>query len=216
MVHLVDRRSYDDRRLNIQLAREINQLKQELAEIIRQRNSLSEELLREKERNLKLIYALRSLTDQALKEMDPTSDKQTVPLALKNRSDSLLLESISELDEDQSSSITYSDSLDPPEVTSVQPIENIGRVDHTPSIWHCLDSMDKSSQLADSPSPIQLIGRKDCDIYHSTPVQTKTVDVANQENLVPQAINRKKKQQVKRATDEPPRYNLRKRTKVCY
>lgn len=121
------------------------------------------------------------------------------------------------------------DSLDPPNVTSVPPLQP-ERTMHTPSIWNCLDPLDS-------------INLSNNDMFHSTPVHSqknapnKNVvhgpDIDNQENVQSENKSEDRPPQEKqtkkgRGKRQPPvikevtfdnepkqsRYNLRKRTKV--
>lgn len=258
MVHLVDhsyRGTNHYRGLNFELAKENNELKQRLARVMYENNSMSECLLQKNERISLLESTLRTIAKKASSKISPKDPPNRSRSAIRRRNTSAnqvspSLERISESAEEDQLAPAYDDSLEPPEVTSVPPIDNIGRVVHTPSVWHCLDSIEDEPEHEDSTisssstkdnsaekqhlrvstsfnlaSPIQLIGRNNhIDMFQSTPVQTKTKKHAdNQENLVLQPRNGKKKElqldretDAKRETDEPPRYNLRKRTRVCY
>lgn len=256
MVHLVDhsyRGTNHYRGLNFELAKENNELKQRLARVMFENNSMSECLLQKNERISLLESTLRTIAKKASSKISLKDQPNKSRSAIRRCNTSAIqaspsLERISESAEEDQLTQACDDSLEPPEVTSVPPIDNIGRVVHTPSVWHCLDSLEEGTDHEDSTisssstsdnsaekqhlrvstsfnlaSPIQLIGRNTL-MYQSTPVQTKTKQHAdNQENLVLQPKNGKKKElqseietDAKRETDEPPRYNLRKRTKVCY
>jgi hypothetical protein len=81
------------------------------------------------------------------------------------------------------------DSLEPPEVTSVPPVDYCERTMQTPSIWNCLDTLG-------SPPSFSHDNHHNNDILHSTPVQP--LKAANKKEPEPET---------------QPRYNLRKRTK---
>lgn len=101
----------------------------------------------------------------------------------------LLLDRISERSEEELDSLpsgdnSYSDSLDPPEVTSVTPLKERGEIPHTPSVFNCLDTIrpNDCNHDPDLDNPQQ---SPDSFLPHET--SHKTTDKNNNTNTVERA-----------------------------
>lgn len=159
--------------------------------------------------------AALSIAGSGSDEDESTQSKDTLPAPILDR----ISERLEEDEQESASTLrdSYSDSLDPREVTSVPPINmSPERTPHTPSVFNILDTLKRSNESTETlkdttnfHSPIQRINGTaknniNQDMFHSTPVQDR-------ENL-----KNKKKLPAKRAitqNPEPHRYNLRKRSK---
>lgn len=100
-----------------------------------------------------------------------------------------LLDRISEHSEEELDSLpsrdnSYSNSLDPPEVTSVTPLKEIGEIPHTPSVFNCLDTIRQNdcNHDPDLDNPQQ---SPDSFLPHET--SHKTTDKNNNTNTLERA-----------------------------
>lgn len=184
------------RELNQQLARENGELRQQLSQALRENDQHVAQII-QLHAQLREMDSIKHKYDLILdvitsKEPQPTFETPQKSIESLDTSPTIGgLERISEHSE------TYNDSLDPPDVTSVpplnlQPERNLG----TPSIFNCLDES--------SPK------RHNQDMFQSTPVQ-KRVPLKQKENL---EVEKKQPKQAAKRELEQPRYNLRKRNRL--
>lgn len=186
----------DHRETNHQLARELSEVRQQMSNLINELHRRDAELYELKRENIDLkrqvhdsnsVKRKYNLIVNIVYDQDESSRQ---PLCLPGPSNGELesldnsddktpriLDRISERSEENS----YSDSLDPPEVTAVTPLKSRVEIPQTPSVFNCLDTLRKNDEsnehngLRDSTnynSPIQ--NNKSPDMFQSTPVQRQT------------------------------------------
>lgn len=210
------------RETNIQLAKENSELRLALSEAISHVASNKEEIHRKDVELIKLktdLEVIRKKYDSIVSivldnelpcsqrlaiegpppQQDP-SHHQTINREnvtnVSNHNQTHSMGRISERTEEESTSLnsTYYDSLDPPEVTSVPPINQSERLDHTPSIWKILDNT--------------LPQQRSIYMFESTPIKDhhKTLDKDKKRRTT-------EKRPIVPDNPDPPRYNLRKRNR---
>lgn len=146
-------------------------------------------------------------SSQSSSSSSPAQSKSTItPNQSKSHPRSQSSSSPSPMPLKTANNTPVNDSLDPPNVTSVPPLQP-ERLVHTPSVWNCLDTLTTPKQNRQNPenqenSSFNIGGG---DMYQSTPIR-KTQNV-NKERTDESSATGKR---------QTTRYNLRKKSKVVY
>jgi hypothetical protein len=239
MVHVVEESIYGQgyREINQQLAREVGELRQQLAQHQQEIYQLRIEIHQKDVEIVQLKGQLKSLNkvqerykairdivgresfaarESTVEEQSTVEKENDATQTRSNNAESYYLVPIPEVtehEEEVDEEIGYAtesehdfnrlspanDSLEPPEVTSVPPVDYCERTMQTPSIWNCLDTLGSPSSF-----PKEHQQNHNNDILHSTPVQP----ARPASKKVPEPEPKPEPE-----PEQAPRYNLRKRAK---